>query len=298
MSEPPAQHHLSGGEWRPLADQIAANVKNFVDGVEALARGGGDETVPLLLLEVSQILLAGAQLGASRDVVPRGNWEPEVGDDPDLDALRVGLATRLSAVDEYAEVFDPYADTSCLPFRISDDIAAVTADLIHGLRHYQAGRSLEALWWWQYSYFNHWGTHGGAALRALHAVVAHASLDVAEESTLLAGGTPPLPPRSWGDPSPQTPLGGDKSPQIPLGGTHPPRPTWHKLKRPSTTRGGAARPWRSWCRNMVVRRSLTRMASSGSRSGSWPLARPVTRSWWSCPRWVTQPMSSWTWPAR
>ena len=47
------------------------------------------------------------------------------------------------------------------------------------------GRSLEALWWWQYSYFNHWGTHGGAALRALHAVVAHASLDVAEERTSL-----------------------------------------------------------------------------------------------------------------
>ena len=112
-----------------------------------------------------------------------GNWEPEVGDDPDLDALRVGLATRLSAVDEYAEVFDPYQDTSCLSFRISDDIAAVAADLIHGLKHYQAGRSLEALWWWQYSYFNHWGTHGGAALRALHAVVAHASLDVAEEVT-------------------------------------------------------------------------------------------------------------------
>ena len=138
MSEPPAQ----GGEWRPLADQIAANVKNFVDGVEALARSGGAETVPLLLLEVSQILLAGAQLGASRDVILRGNWEPEVGDDPDLDALRAGLATRLSEVDEYAEVFDPYADTSCLPFRISDDIAAVAADLIHGLKHYRpAGRS-------------------------------------------------------------------------------------------------------------------------------------------------------------
>ena len=191
MSEPPAQ----GGEWRPLADQIAANVKNFVDGVEALAQGGGDETVPLLLLEVSQILLAGAQLGASRDVILRGNWEPEVGDDPDLDALRTGLAMRLSAVDEYAEVFDPYADTSCLPFRISDDIAAVAADLIHGLKHYQAGRSLEALWWWQYSYFNHWGTHGGAALRALHAVVAHASLDVAEESTSPYG---PGAPGSFG----------------------------------------------------------------------------------------------------
>lgn len=187
MSEPPTRARTEGPadgrEWQPLADQIAANVKNFVDGVEALAHGGGDETVPLLLLEVSQILLAGAQLGASSDVILPGNWEPEVSDDPDLDALRTGLASRLSAVDEYAEVFDPYKDSSCLPFRISDDIADVAADLIHGLKHYQAGRSLEALWWWQYSYFNHWGTHGGAALRALHAVVAHASLDVAEEST-------------------------------------------------------------------------------------------------------------------
>src|SRR2546421_13119158 len=119
MSEPPAQEPGQGGAWRSLADQIAVNVKNFVDGVDALAQSGGDETVSLLLLEVSQILLAGAQLGASRDVILSGNWEPEVGDDPDLDAMRTGLATRLSAVDEYAEVFDPYKDTSCLPFRIS-----------------------------------------------------------------------------------------------------------------------------------------------------------------------------------
>ena len=110
MSEPPARAPDDGGEWRPLADQVAVNVKNFIDGVEALAQSGGDETVPLLLLEVSQILLAGAQLGASSDVILPGNWEPEVGDDPDLDALRTGLAGRLSAVDEYAEVFDPYKD--------------------------------------------------------------------------------------------------------------------------------------------------------------------------------------------
>ncbi len=32
------------------------------------------------------------------------------------------------------------------------------------------------------------------------------------------GGDPPRPPRSWGNPSPQTLLGGDKSPQIILGG--------------------------------------------------------------------------------
>src|ERR1700759_4832100 len=108
MSEPPAP----GGDWRPIADQIASNVKNFIDGVEALARRGGGETVPMLLLEVSQILLAGAQLGASRDVILPGNWEPEVGADPDLDVLRTGLAARLSAVDENEEGLDPHVESS------------------------------------------------------------------------------------------------------------------------------------------------------------------------------------------
>jgi hypothetical protein len=170
-----------GEDWAPLADRIAANVKDFLDGIAAVAEGeGGEETVPLLLLEVSQVLLAGAQLGASKDVILPSNWEPEVGADPDLDALRTGLARRLGPCDEYGELFDPYEDTKATPFRLSDDLAAIAADLVHGLKHYEAGRSLEAVWWWQYSYFNHWGTHGGAALRALHAVVAHARLDVAE----------------------------------------------------------------------------------------------------------------------
>ena len=175
---PPAEAE----DWRPIADRIAQQAQDFLDGVTALASGEGkDETVPLLLLEVAQILLAGAQLGASKDIILPGNWEPDVGDDPDLDALRGGLAERLADFDEYAELFDPYQDTTATPFRLSDDLAAVAADLIHGLKHYQAGSAAEALWWWQYSYVNHWGTHGGAALRALHAVVAHARLDVAEE---------------------------------------------------------------------------------------------------------------------
>jgi Domain of unknown function (DUF5063) len=171
-----------GEDWRPLADRIARQAQEFLDGVTALANGEGkDETVPLLLLEVAQIMLAGAQLGASRDVILPGNWEPDVGADPDLDALRTGLAGGLQDVDEYAELFDPYQDTTATQFRLSDDLAAVAADLIHGLKHYEADRAAEALWWWQYSYVNHWGTHGGAALRALHAVVAHARLDVADE---------------------------------------------------------------------------------------------------------------------
>jgi hypothetical protein len=173
-----------GEDWQPLADRIARHATDFVDGIAALARGEGeDETVPLLLLEVAQILLAGAQLGASKDVILPGNWEPDVGADPDLDVLRTGLAARLIGFDEYAELFDPYQDMQATPFRLSDDLAAVAADLIHGLKHYEANRFSEALWWWQYSYMNHWGTHAGAALRALHAVVAHARLDVAEERT-------------------------------------------------------------------------------------------------------------------
>ncbi|SRR5712691_6562203 len=176
-----AEVNGSGG-WRPLADLVAKHAGNFLAALAALGRGeGSDEIVPLLLLEVAQVMLAGAQLGASRDVIPTGNAEPDVGADPDLDSLRTGLAQRLADVDEYLELFDPYADTEPTAFRLSDDLAAVAADLIHGLRHYQAGRASEALWWWQYSYVNHWGTHGGAALRALHAVVAHARLDVAEE---------------------------------------------------------------------------------------------------------------------
>jgi Domain of unknown function (DUF5063) len=182
----PAAAGSPGTDFGPLADQIAGNVKLFLDGIERLANGdAGGEAVPLLLLEVSQILLAGAQLGATTDVILAGNLEPEVGDDPDLDDLRVGLARQLPDCDDYAELFDPYADTQATPFRLSDDIAAVAADLIHGLQHYQADRKLEALWWWQYSYFNHWGTHAGAALRALQSVVAHARLDVAEEHTVL-----------------------------------------------------------------------------------------------------------------
>lgn len=170
------------GDWRALADQIAKHASDFLDALAALGRGeGAEEIVPLLLLEVAQVMLAGAQLGASKDVIPSGNAEPDVGADPDLDALRVGLAERLAACDEYAELFDPYRDSKPTAFRLSDDLAAVAADLIHGLRHHEAGRPAEALWWWQYSYVNQWGTHGGAALRALHAVVAHARLDVADE---------------------------------------------------------------------------------------------------------------------
>ena len=51
------------------------------------------------------------------------------------------------------------------------------ADLRHGMAHYRAGRTTEALWWWQFSYFSNWGTTASATLRALQSVVAHVRLN-------------------------------------------------------------------------------------------------------------------------
>ncbi|MFG1948428.1 DUF5063 domain-containing protein [Nonomuraea sp. NPDC048826] len=171
-------------EWGVLAEEIAGHAQNYVDGLERVAGGeGGDAIWSLLLVEVAQVSLAGAKLGANRDVILSGNYEPPLSEDPDIDEVRTALAERLGPVDDYAEVFDPYKDTGVTPYRLSDDLTAVAADLIHGLRHYQAGRPHEALWWWQYSYFNTWGNHAGAAMRALQALAAHSRLDVAEEVT-------------------------------------------------------------------------------------------------------------------
>jgi hypothetical protein len=60
---------------------------------------------------------------------------------------------------------------------LSDDIADVMSDLLHGLQHYRAGQSSEALWWWQFSYLSNWGATASSVLRALHSVVSHVRLD-------------------------------------------------------------------------------------------------------------------------
>lgn len=84
----------------------------------------------------------------------------------------------LEPIDVYSEVFDPYEPRKApVPCRISDDLADIVADLRHGMAHYRAGRTTEALWWWQFSYFSNWGSTASAALRALQSLVAHVRLD-------------------------------------------------------------------------------------------------------------------------
>jgi hypothetical protein len=162
-----------------FAVQVADQIESFILSVREVAKGDDpDSAVPYLLLEVSQLLLAGGRLGAHEDIVPEERYEPDAGPEPDEDDLRQRLAALLEPIDVYSEVFDPYVPRSKpVACRISDDMADVVADLTHGLAHFQEGRVSEALWWWQFSYLTNWGPTASASLRALQSLVAHVRLD-------------------------------------------------------------------------------------------------------------------------
>ena len=166
-----------------FAQQIADQVESFLLALRAISRGEatGGSAVSLLLLEVSQVLLAGGRLGVHSDFTPADEYEPDAGPDPDLDAMRLRLAALLDSVDTYGFVFDPYVP-EVVESQLSDDLTSIASDLETGLRHYRAGDLEEALWWWQFSYVSTWGNEASGVLRALQSVVAHDRLDAEFES--------------------------------------------------------------------------------------------------------------------
>ena len=160
-----------------FGEQIADSVESFLLALRAIAREGhGAQAVSLLLLEISQVLLAGARLGAQQDFTPREEYQPDVGPDADLDDMRLRLAGMLGDVDTYSFVFDPYVP-DMVESQLSDDLTSIASDLENGLRHYRNGDIAEALWWWQFSYVSNWGNLAGAALNALLSIVSHDRLD-------------------------------------------------------------------------------------------------------------------------
>lgn len=173
-----------------FAQVISEQVESFLIALQAISRGeASGREVPLLLLEVSQLLLAGARLGMQVDFEPSDEYEPDAGPDPDLDAMRHRLGVLLEDFDAFTVVFDPYDDPPDLvPSLLSDELTSIAATLAHGLRHYRGGRVSEALWWWQFSYVSTWGSEALAVLRALHAVVAHDRLDsdLAQDEDLVS----------------------------------------------------------------------------------------------------------------
>jgi hypothetical protein len=175
-------------ELEDLAQSIADQTESFLVAVREIAREGNRGTVvPLLLLEVSQLLLAGARLAVQTDFVPSEQFEPDAGPDPDLDLMRERFAELLEGVDDFTEIFDPYIDPpELVSSRLSDDLADIAANVAHGLQHFRAGSVQEALWWWQFSYVSSWGAEASASLRALQSVIAHDRLDVAEIAQIEA----------------------------------------------------------------------------------------------------------------
>ena len=166
-------------ELRRMGEETASDAQAFLDAVTEVATGSSpDIAIPVLLLALSQSLLAGARLGAITDVVPSERFEPDVGPDPDVDPVRASLANVFEGLDEYADIVDPLTNGEVVRGSLSDDLADVAADLAHGLRHYRAGRVDEALWWWQFSYLSTWGLRATTALRVLQSMLGHLRLDV------------------------------------------------------------------------------------------------------------------------
>jgi hypothetical protein len=185
MTERTTEEALMAGAVLPAIDpqdefavQIADQVESFLIALKAVAAEGNPGTgISMLLLEISQLLLAGARLGAQVDFTPTTDYQPDVGPDPDLDELRLRLATLFGGVDTYSFVFDPY-DPEQVDSQLSDDLTQIAADLENGLRHFSLGNTAEALWWWQFSYVSSWGNLAGALLNALLSIVTHDRLDV------------------------------------------------------------------------------------------------------------------------
>ena len=169
-------------DLRSVAAAVVPQAQRFLQTCAQVASGAAPEAaIPLLLLATSDILGAGARLGAMIDVVPSARFEPDAGEETDLDPLRLGLAQVLDGIDEYVEVIDPVLGAELGGSSISADLATIASALTQGLAHFEAGNDVEALWWWQFSYLSIWGERAASALRVLQLILGHLRLDVADD---------------------------------------------------------------------------------------------------------------------
>lgn len=161
-----------------LAAEMAGGARAFIQTCQEVAAGADSErALPLLLLASGQVFAVGAALGAVSDIVPHDRFETDAGPDEDVEPLRSALADLFHGIDEYGDVVDPMVDPQPVTSRVSDDLAEITAALLHGLSHYEDGRVSEALWWWQFSFLASWGERAAQASRALVSILGHVRLD-------------------------------------------------------------------------------------------------------------------------
>ncbi|MEI8058203.1 MAG: DUF5063 domain-containing protein [Actinomycetes bacterium] len=155
-----------------LAQDTAMSARSFVEVVDAIAFAQSpDESLSILLLELSALLVAGAPLGAIVDVAAEA-FEPDPDSEPDVSDLRRRLHQLLGPADDYARVLDPHLGVEVIVARLSDDLSDICAALMRGLAHYASGRDIEALRSWQFSYLAFWGQAAACALRAVQSLAA------------------------------------------------------------------------------------------------------------------------------
>src|SRR5688500_7223036 len=134
-------------DLRMLADESAIDARAYLSTVTEVASGTApDAAIPMTLLALSQVLVMGARLGAIEDIVPAERFETATAAAA-LDPLRTGVATLFEGLDEYAALVDPVTSPELPTGSVSNDVTVVASALAHGLRHYDAGRLSEALWW-------------------------------------------------------------------------------------------------------------------------------------------------------
>ncbi|MBD5786106.1 DUF5063 domain-containing protein [Cellulosimicrobium terreum] len=169
-------------DLREIAEGMADQARAFLTTTAQVAAGAvPGAALPLLLLALSDVLAAGARLGAVADVVPAERFEPDPGPDTDLDPLRTALVHLFDGFDDYAEVADPLVGPEIAGASLSGDLACVAECLAKGLQHYESGHELEGLWWWQFSYVSLWGERAASGLRVLQSALAHLRLDVEDD---------------------------------------------------------------------------------------------------------------------
>src|SRR3546814_19002782 len=100
-------------ETEEFAQQIADQVESFLIALQAIAReADGGRAISLLLLEISPVLLAGARLGAQRELKPEGEYQRAVGPAQDLQEFPVRLGSKPAPCDTSRFLFQPSDQTT------------------------------------------------------------------------------------------------------------------------------------------------------------------------------------------
>lgn len=150
-------------------------VARFADAAAAFARwllAGEDQEADAArggLIRLLELYRAGIELppGSSSAMDDRPSVE-RVGDEEWRKAYD---ATRRLPIDYYSEVFDPTevpAEDRPVIGSVADDLADIYRDVVTGLRAYEKGDRVGAIWEWSFHLQVHWGAHATGAIRALH----------------------------------------------------------------------------------------------------------------------------------